>query len=305
MCECFIFYLLFFSFIVFFYIYISFEKKNKNIYIMSQKPESTQFHEDQEDLLMSYLNSDYMSSSTPCWNPPTPSSTPTDQSPVSTPICQNFFDISGWNQHQPNTPNVEPLLNEYPFIVPEHHHHHAAYFHQPASPPSSSSSSCCASDTEHTRKRRGRKKRDICTPPLAPAMIAPAPVTKQLATLLPAQQQQEEGKYVNKYIPVLKPVVMVKASSSTAVDDGQKAATIAKRQERLIKNRAAALLSRKRKREHLTALEDQRNGLSNENSELKQKVLALEKENLALKRRLEPQQADSKSVMIFMVKKKK
>ncbi|CAO3610139.1 unnamed protein product [Cunninghamella echinulata] len=67
----------------------------------------------------------------------------------------------------------------------------------------------------------------------------------------------------------------------------------AKRQERLIKNRAAALLSRKRKREHLTTLEEERQKLLNENTELKTKVdtledkiSTLEKENLELKNKL-------------------
>jgi hypothetical protein len=69
----------------------------------------------------------------------------------------------------------------------------------------------------------------------------------------------------------------------------------AKRQERLIKNRAAALLSRKRKREHLTTLEDERQQLVNENqtlhskvSSLEARVMSLEQENMELKRRLSP-----------------
>ncbi|CAO3591007.1 unnamed protein product [Absidia cylindrospora] len=49
-----------------------------------------------------------------------------------------------------------------------------------------------------------------------------------------------------------------------------------KRQERLIKNRAAALLSRKRKREHLQALEDERQWLIKDNGALKSKTAALE-----------------------------
>lgn len=262
---------------------------------MAQKCDSIQFHEEQEDLLMSYLNSDYMSTAPPCWShhPPTPSSTPTLQSPSSTDIRQNFFD-SSWNHH-PNTPTSEPMLNEYPFILPDQPiipYHPYSYFHQPASPPSSS----CSSDTEQRIKRRGRKKRDSCatTTPLPPTVIAPAAV-KLLATILPAQQEKRStpSSYgnVNKFTPTINQVT----------DDTQKAATIAKRQERLIKNRAAALLSRKRKREHLTALEDQKNGLSNENDELKQRVMQLEKENLELKNRLEVQ-SDNKSVMILMVK---
>ena len=49
-----------------------------------------------------------------------------------------------------------------------------------------------------------------------------------------------------------------------------------KRQERLIKNRAAALLSRKRKREHLDELEQKVEALSAENCELKRKISELE-----------------------------
>lgn len=263
---------------------------------MAQKCDTTQFNEDQEDLLMSYLNSDYMSSAPTCWthHPPTPSSTPTLQSPSSTDICQSFFDPS-WNHH-PNTPTGEPMLNEFPFMLPDQPiipYHTYSYFHQPSSPPSSS----CSSDTEQRIKRRGRKKRDSCTTttPLPPTVIAPAAV-KQLATILPAQQEKRSTTScygnVNKYTPIVKQVA----------DDTQKAATIAKRQERLIKNRAAALLSRKRKREHLTALEDQKNGLSNENNELKERVMQLEKENLELKKKLEAQNnSDSRSIMIFMV----
>ncbi|KAI9318043.1 hypothetical protein BX666DRAFT_2026448 [Dichotomocladium elegans] len=51
-------------------------------------------------------------------------------------------------------------------------------------------------------------------------------------------------------------------------DDDDKAAAAAKRQERLIKNRAAALLSRKRKREHVNALEEQNRRLLEENRQL-------------------------------------
>lgn len=49
-----------------------------------------------------------------------------------------------------------------------------------------------------------------------------------------------------------------------------------KRQERLIKNRAAALLSRKRKREHLQALEQERQWLVKDNEVFKSKTAILE-----------------------------
>ncbi|KAF9927175.1 hypothetical protein FBU30_003455 [Linnemannia zychae] len=50
----------------------------------------------------------------------------------------------------------------------------------------------------------------------------------------------------------------------------------AKRQERLIKNRAAALLSRKRKREHISLLESHTDLLKIDNQELKERVSELE-----------------------------
>ncbi|ORY93507.1 hypothetical protein BCR43DRAFT_497051 [Syncephalastrum racemosum] len=79
-------------------------------------------------------------------------------------------------------------------------------------------------------------------------------------------------------------------------EDQQKVSALAKRQERLIKNRAAALLSRKRKREHLTALEEDKRNLTEENEQLKTRVAALEsqvgqlqKENHDLWRRVNSQ----------------
>jgi hypothetical protein len=346
------------------------------------KSEPASFQDDQEDLLMSYLNSDYMSTSSAptCWNttnnnhvaPPTPSPTPTlVQSPVSTPnIRQNFFDIvsptsSSWS-HLPDSPRgdeyiQQPIIHEFPFLISNHiqqpilsyngdviYHQPTPTPHffsqqqqqqqqqQPASPPTSS----CSSDGEQPKKRRGRKKRESCasgitTPsPLTPAIIAPAaPVVKQLATILPAtttaasanhqQQRQRDEKgsakitscYGNANKHTATPANLVtpalanlkkedqKMDTVAAALDSQKAATIAKRQERLIKNRAAALLSRKRKREHLTALEDQRNGLTNENNALKEKVMQLEKEKLELRNKLDLQQScDNKSAMIFMVR---
>ncbi|KAI8344044.1 hypothetical protein BC941DRAFT_407602 [Chlamydoabsidia padenii] len=61
------------------------------------------------------------------------------------------------------------------------------------------------------------------------------------------------------------------SSNKTSVVDAH-----SKRQERLIKNRAAALLSRKRKREHLLALEHERQWLMKDNGLLKSKTATLE-----------------------------
>ncbi|KAI8988418.1 hypothetical protein BDF20DRAFT_330698 [Mycotypha africana] len=58
--------------------------------------------------------------------------------------------------------------------------------------------------------------------------------------------------------------------------EASRQAQIKKRQERLIKNRAAALLSRKRKREHLNSLEEDKQRLTRENEQLTQKVQSLE-----------------------------
>ncbi|KAI9302518.1 hypothetical protein BJ944DRAFT_242282 [Cunninghamella echinulata] len=57
-----------------------------------------------------------------------------------------------------------------------------------------------------------------------------------------------------------------------------------KRQERLIKNRAAALLSRKRKREYLMNLEQERQYLTDENVLLKSKMELLEKKLLQVEK---------------------
>ncbi|KAL1921283.1 uncharacterized protein VTP21DRAFT_10999 [Calcarisporiella thermophila] len=72
---------------------------------------------------------------------------------------------------------------------------------------------------------------------------------------------------------------LISTSPGTSSNDSQDpalAAAIAKRQERLIKNRAAALLSRKRKREHVTNLEQHNEKLSSENLELKSRIEELE-----------------------------
>ncbi|KAI9271383.1 hypothetical protein BY458DRAFT_406512, partial [Sporodiniella umbellata] len=106
---------------------------------------------------------------------------------------------------------------------------------------------------EPAKKKRGRKKREV-QPVTQPSLLAPKP---SVALTPPAEMKPEVEK------------------------DTQ----LAKRQERLIKNRAAALLSRKRKREHLDSLEDENKRLSSQVDELEKRVQALEKENFELKQK--------------------
>lgn len=193
----------------------------------------------------------------------------------------------------------------------------------------SSTTSCSSSDSEQPRKKRGRKKKDpigmSCTPttqlrPLAKLLPAsaqppqqpnntntsttpssttaatPSPPPSQQQSPSPSpppkEQQQQQLPLTsndNKHVPVS---VKIEPSHSSP-EEAQKAADIAKRQERLIKNRAAALLSRKRKREHLNALEEEKQNLSKENEQLKARVAelesrvdTLEKENHDLRRRM-------------------
>lgn len=148
-----------------------------------------------------------------------------------------------------------------------------------------------------------------------PTVIAPAPM-KHLPTILPASSNnnQIQDSAVSRNHDNQKSSISKKESktdtqpshilnqtytgpSTTTLGhvvntntDLQKAATIAKRQERLIKNRAAALLSRKRKREHLSALEEQCTDLTSVNQSLLDKVSQLEKENLELKKKLDGKQ---------------
>lgn len=117
-------------------------------------------------------------------------------------------------------------------------------------------------DEEEPKRKRGRKKREssthLCSGPLT---IAPAPALCE--------------------------------NTNKADDDPSKTAALAKRQERLIKNRAAALLSRKRKREYLNQLEERNQQLAKENeilraqvSNLETRLSAMARENQDLESRL-------------------
>ncbi|KAI8880853.1 hypothetical protein K501DRAFT_335105 [Backusella circina FSU 941] len=229
--------------------------------------------EEQDDLLMSYLNSDYLSNDA-SWplddtSPSTPESTSSSEpaqllSPSSSPKSTLFEQPAlHWPMQQPYfvPTSLQPdVLNGFPFIMP---------CLDAASVPSA----IFNSDFEQqTKKRRGRKKRDS-TPSVSATNVAATPSLKSLAPLRPITAVATETPAVIKAEPE-----PIKVQSQHKVVD-QKAAAIAKRQERLIKNRAAALLSRKRKREHLTALEEQNESLNSENSNLKSRLEDLEAEN--------------------------
>ena len=199
-----------------------------------------------------------------------------------------------------------------------------------ASPRSLSSYSSSSDSEQLNKKRGRKKRASchsiassnscgsLTPPPTSasntPAAIAPAP-TKHLPAILPAASNNNQiqdsvvpRNHDNQKSSISKNESVINAQSShitnqaytgstTAIGlfvnpntDLQKAAIIAKRQERLIKNRAAALLSRKRKREHLSALEEQCTDLTNVNQSLLDKVSQLEKENQDLKKILDGKQ---------------
>ncbi|KAI8381182.1 uncharacterized protein BYT42DRAFT_612986 [Radiomyces spectabilis] len=185
-----------------------------------------------------------------------------------------------------------------------------------------SSASSSSSDSEQPKKKRGRKKRDsnsqgTTTPGThsTPPILAPAPIKPTLMPLLPASRPESTTDSVPvKIEPTTDPVCLsstppvglttgtvTKETPTYASTDADapmpdpKVLAAAKRQERLIKNRAAALLSRKRKREHLTQLEQQTQVLTAENENLKAtvasleaKLVSLEKENCDLKSSFPP-----------------
>ncbi|KAI9267313.1 hypothetical protein BY458DRAFT_206720 [Sporodiniella umbellata] len=115
-------------------------------------------------------------------------------------------------------------------------------------------------------KKRGRKKREIAVSP-GPKPLAPYPA--------PAEQ---------------KPIA-------------PKEAQLAKRQERLIKNRAAALISRKRKREHLFSLEEENRKLHEKVDLLEKQIQTLSQENLELKSVQWPDSPVKKPAQVVFMRK--
>ncbi|KAF9965478.1 hypothetical protein BGZ70_004785 [Mortierella alpina] len=114
------------------------------------------------------------------------------------------------------------------------------------------------------------------SPPLSPC-IMPAPSVTSAGAGGPLARRPSIIPALTPSLARSNPVIV----KSTLVPDEkpQSEAVMsaqAKRQERLIKNRAAALLSRKRKREHINLLESHTDMLKNDNQELRERVSELE-----------------------------
>lgn len=312
--------------------------------------------EEQDDLLMSYLNADCLATDNSHWpplkalDPPSPPFS-TSSSDNSLPGCNSPsdtnteeaamnsllylqalhgqpVDYTQWLAVAAASAPLHPssVSPQPPALAPElftklpQHFVPPIYLHQQQPHPesnvlsttpdtataSSSSSYSSSSDSEQPKKKRGRKKKEA--PPFkqrsgsvvaAPSAIAPAPL-RPLAPIRPAVVAQPSSAAPSSDINVIKTENNDLPVKQESAEEAQKAAAIAKRQERLIKNRAAALLSRKRKREHLTALEEEKQRLSTENAQLKNRmatleaqVQTLEKENQELRRRLGAKQDSS------------
>ncbi|KAF9570763.1 hypothetical protein EC968_001413 [Mortierella alpina] len=114
------------------------------------------------------------------------------------------------------------------------------------------------------------------SPPLSPC-IMPAPST---AAAGPNGPQVRRPSIIPALTPSLARSNPVIVKSTLVPDEKPQSEAVmtaqAKRQERLIKNRAAALLSRKRKREHINLLESHTDMLKNDNQELRERVSELE-----------------------------
>ncbi|KAI9022733.1 hypothetical protein CLU79DRAFT_141802 [Phycomyces nitens] len=286
---------------------------------VKQEPQSSMGDED----VMTYLNADYLSTdpldhgspfsdmaSSSCDTDLTMSEIKPDELPFShhafgEPLSMDSYPWATMPEMDQCLPsdffaNLPFLFNPPPTVYP-------------VSPSSSSS------DGEQPKKKRGRKKRL--------AMISPSPHPPPAIAIAPAPAKPNNPAQI---LPTLRtsPSSLLAQSNSTQNKsqsaaatvpmplDAQKAAAQAKRQDRLIKNRAAALLSRKRKREHMNTLEDQNKHLEAENellraqvSQLTQRVSQLEKDSDLRRRPATPTSSPSSPVqhpkaatgMVFMV----
>ncbi|KAI8980313.1 hypothetical protein BDB01DRAFT_907099 [Pilobolus umbonatus] len=251
--------------------------------LIKPEPEQTE----QDDLIMSYLNTDYLSTDTPL-SPPSSITSLSDNhlSDTSSPLLDNgkdrlddfLIDINSSDFNNDPAlwsstfnPCLQPptMLHGFPFFIPNSIPYIQSFteneFIKSSDEfiksnqfikPSTSSSTCSVSDSEQPKKKRGRKKRET---PTQSSIPQPSLAPKPLAPRMDVVKQEEKERPMD-----------------TDTQEQQKAMQLAKRQERLIKNRAAALLSRKRKREHLSSLEEEKQGLLKTNRELELKVVDLE-----------------------------
>ncbi|CEG80110.1 hypothetical protein RMATCC62417_14490 [Rhizopus microsporus] len=208
---------------------------------MTESNFSMDSYMDDKDDIMTYLDEDYMSTTSnnsSSWTLPlSPSMTPTSPEPTVFPEPQYFpfmNYLQGCYQHDVSQMNA---FKEIHLMLP-------------------------SSTLVGPKQKRGRKKRNASKDTSAVSLKPPVPI-------LPAIKQEEDGHKIDEQL-----------------NREKVAASLAKRQERLIKNRAAALLSRKRKREHLHSLEQERMKLLDENSDLKEQMNILERENMQLRQKL-------------------
>ncbi|KAG1048145.1 hypothetical protein G6F43_009446 [Rhizopus delemar] len=213
------------------------------------------FEQDNNDNFMdTYLNADYLTSDLPLSPPNSSSSSAGSYSPEKQVASDFLLDM-----------NVDDLLlnNEWmvnPYLLLE----------QPNEQDALNSLFLSSPPTEAPKKKRGRKKREVQqVQQISSSLLAPKPVinTEPIIKFEPPTSAENNKLLSNE-------------------QEAQKAAQLAKRQERLIKNRAAALLSRKRKREHLNSLEEENQKLHGQVDELEKRIQTLEKENSELKEKL-------------------
>ncbi|KAI8084170.1 uncharacterized protein B0P05DRAFT_536401 [Gilbertella persicaria] len=278
------------------------------------KPDPEQHQqEDQEDFIMSYLNADYLATETPL-SPPSSDSSLSTGSPEKHSVDDFMLDINPtdlFSAVMEDQPAYHPQLfnpclpqqhqtadlGSFPFFLPTAAPTDPSFI-QPFAVPIVPSSTV----EEQPKKKRGRKKREPVNQtvsPLQPSLLAPKPLAPR------PQQPMEEIKIKSEPVILDPSPLLAGPTTPENIDQQQsqealKQAQIQKRQERLIKNRAAALLSRKRKREHLTLLEEEKQSLLTQNEQLNQKVesletkvQSLEQENSKLKEQLSQYQQES------------
>ncbi|OUM64125.1 hypothetical protein PIROE2DRAFT_9159 [Piromyces sp. E2] len=123
------------------------------------------------------------------------------------------------------------------------------------------------------------KNQDFPTTPLCQSpftTLTNSPSTTAINKNLPFPLSQSLLQQMNQKLSVLST-----DQPNTTASKSDKKSAYQKRQDRLLKNREAAHLSRKRKREQLHKLEAHAQELISENQQLKEKVIELEKSNIS------------------------